>query len=62
MKVSAHLEVKDICDAVWDKATSDIKAGYSMSFSEPDFNFTFDDSGNITGIDVTFVVYKETEE
>lgn len=61
MKTSLHLETTDICDAVWDKATGDIKAGYHMSFSEPDFRFTFDDDGHVSGIDVTFEVYKEEE-
>jgi hypothetical protein len=62
MKTILHLEVEDICEAVWDKITGDIKPGYRMEFSEPNFNFTYDDNGGVTGIDVDTITYKGEEE
>lgn len=58
MKVLIHITVNDICEYVWDSVSGEIKAGYYNEFSEPNFNFTYDENGVVTGMDIDTTVEK----
>lgn len=62
LELQAHVSVEDICDAVWELINSKIKGTYKWDLQDGEYDFTFDNDGRVTGMDIKFSAGYEGDE